>query len=184
MSDELIDVLDGNAQGTGKSLPKRVVHQKELWHGGAHVWIYNHDTILLQHRTANKDIYPNTWDISAAGHISAGESPVQAAVRETHEELGLSLRQEELEFVGLTRTVQHIPTTGWIHKVFDYNYIVSCDLDLHKVRLQAEEVDEVRWFSINDLITDLHDVVKSQKYSPRPFYMYDMIIQAIRSKKA
>jgi 8-oxo-dGTP pyrophosphatase MutT (NUDIX family) len=40
---------------------------------------------------AHEGNWPNLWDVSVAGHISAGEGPVEAALREAQEELGVTL---------------------------------------------------------------------------------------------
>ena len=38
-----------------------------------------------------KNIYPLLWDVSVAGHIDAGETFFEAAIRECKEEIGLTL---------------------------------------------------------------------------------------------
>lgn len=178
---ELLDVFDRYGEHTGASLTKHVIHEQELWHGGAHIWIYNgKGEVLLQLRAPDKDIYPNTWDISAAGHVSAGETPIQTALRETQEELGLSLQPQELEFIGVTRTIQAIPTTGWTHRVFDWTYIVRKEVAISDLHLQKEELAGARWVSLVEFATDLQDVSKSAQYSPRPFYLYDLAITEMR----
>jgi len=53
----------------------------------------------LQLRAKNKKLFPNKWDVSVGGHISAGEEPLTTAVRETKEELGLEISREDLVFV-------------------------------------------------------------------------------------
>ena len=46
--------------------------------------------ILLQQRSHKKIIHPLLWDVSTAGHIDAGESFLEAALRETKEENWIS----------------------------------------------------------------------------------------------
>ncbi|WP_307831389.1 NUDIX hydrolase [Nitratidesulfovibrio oxamicus] len=46
--------------------------------------------IYLQKRAANKRLYPGRWDLSATGHVLAGESREDAALRELREELGIA----------------------------------------------------------------------------------------------
>jgi isopentenyldiphosphate isomerase len=180
--DKVIDVLDSYGEPTGQTLPRRVVHTQSLWHGGVHVWVYNRNgEILLQLRAPNKEIYPNTWDISAAGHASAGETPIQAAMREAHEELGLYLQPNELTFIGVTRTIRPIPNTGWTHRVFDRNYLVQKDIPAASFQLQKEELTAVRWVSIAELSADLQDPIKMTQYSPRSFYLYDLAMTEIRA---
>lgn len=53
---------------------------------------------LWQHRSEKIDRYPGKWDISAGGHINLGESAVQAAIRETYEEIGAKITADDLEY--------------------------------------------------------------------------------------
>ncbi len=88
---EKIDVLNEKGELTGEIRTKKEVHELGLWHKSNHVWILNSEgELLLQHRAKNKENYGNAWDISAAGHVSAGESGIESALREIKEELGLS----------------------------------------------------------------------------------------------
>jgi isopentenyldiphosphate isomerase len=180
--DEQIDVLDAFAHPTGQVLPKREVHERELWHAGAHVWIYNpKGQLLLQHRHPGKTIYPDTWDISAAGHLSAGDTPEQAAVRETKEELGLDIKPGELEFIGVSRTICPIAGQNWSHHVFDWNYIVRRDLDPSELTLRPGETIDAQWRDLDVVEADQRDPVRSKQYSPRQLYLYGMALTEIRA---
>ena len=44
-----------------------------------------------------KITYPGLWDVSCAGHVSAGESATTSALRELEEELGVVAQVEELQ---------------------------------------------------------------------------------------
>ncbi len=180
-TDELVDVLDEFGNKTGQ-MNKRLVHERGLWHAGAHVWIYNSKgEVLLQLRAPTKPIYPNTWDISAAGHLLASESHVGAALRETEEELGLKLDPGELKFIGVTRTDAVMPGVGWTHNVFDWNFILRKELDPAVLKLQAEELTDVRWFPIEQVVADLHDEEMAKQYSTRHFYFFDMAFTEIKA---
>lgn len=86
MADELIEIYNGNNEPLGIEKMKSEAHRNGLWHRASHIWIYNSaGEILLQLRAENKELYPNMWDISAAGHISAGEEPIISALREMEE---------------------------------------------------------------------------------------------------
>ena len=56
--------------------------------------------ILLQKRSQNKDSFPGKFDTSSAGHIQAGDEPLESALRELKEELGISATPEQLHFAG------------------------------------------------------------------------------------
>ena len=73
MIDELIDVLDENGVHTGEVLPRKEIHKRGLWHRAIVVAIINEkNEVLLQQRSEKKDKNAGMWDISVAGHISAG----------------------------------------------------------------------------------------------------------------
>ena len=86
---EYIDVVDEKNNPTGKVKEKQQAHEDGNFHRTAHVWIINSkNELLLQKRSASKKTHPNYWDISGAGHIRAGESVIDGAIRELKEELG------------------------------------------------------------------------------------------------
>ncbi|HEY6892867.1 MAG TPA: NUDIX domain-containing protein, partial [Rhodanobacteraceae bacterium] len=101
---ERIDVLTPEGKPTGKRKAKPDIHRDGDWHRAAHIWILSRDgRFLIQRRSLRKDNNPGLWDVSAAGHLSAGESAIDAAVRETFEELGLTIRADELKFIAALR---------------------------------------------------------------------------------
>lgn len=94
--EEQIDILNKEGELTGEVRSKRVVHELGLWHKSNHVWILNfRRELLLQHRAEQKENHGGDWDISAAGHISAGETGIESALREIQEELWLSIVERE-----------------------------------------------------------------------------------------
>ena len=82
MSKELIDILDENGVKTGEVLERGEIHKSGLWHRAIAVAIINKkQEILLQQRSKSKEKNAGMWDISVAGHISAGQSSSDAALR-------------------------------------------------------------------------------------------------------
>jgi isopentenyldiphosphate isomerase len=90
-AEEHFDVLDASGALTGVTCPRSEVHACGFYHRAVHVWLVSPATreVLLQRRAAHKDSWPGLWDISSAGHISAGQASLAAAQRELEEELGL-----------------------------------------------------------------------------------------------
>ncbi|XP_058782427.1 nudix hydrolase 3-like [Vicia villosa] len=66
---------------TGITKPSGQVHRDGDYHRAVHVWIFAESTqqLLLQRRATRKDSRPDLWDISSAGHISAGDSALVTA---------------------------------------------------------------------------------------------------------
>ena len=54
---------------------KSIAHAYGDWHKSIHAYLINDkNEIVIQKRSAGKDLYPNIWDVSFAGHVCAGES--------------------------------------------------------------------------------------------------------------
>lgn len=71
----------------------------------AHVWLWRRNSdggcdVLLQRRADQVKNWPGYWDISAAGHVSLGETPLDAALREAQEEIGITLDVSRVKFIG------------------------------------------------------------------------------------
>jgi isopentenyldiphosphate isomerase len=89
--EELFEIFDENDQPVGLA-PRSECHgNPALIHRTAHVVVFHPDgRILLQHRSADKDIQPNKWDTAVGGHLAPGESYEDGARREMAEEIGIS----------------------------------------------------------------------------------------------
>jgi len=151
---EQIDVLDENGFPTGVIKPKDAVHRDGDWHRAAHVWIVTNDgRVLLQKRAAVKENWPGWWDVSAAGHCSAGESALETAIRETDEELGLKLIASDLQHVGTFRDPVVLRGGSYIDNEIHEVFLVRRDVDLGALTLQAEEVEAVALVAPDELLT-------------------------------
>lgn len=149
---EFLDVLDEKGNPTGDKKLKTEIHRDGNWHKAVHIWIINSEgRVLIQKRSPTVDNLPNMWDIPSAGHISAGESPITSAIRETEEELGLKLGENDFEYL-FSVTQEAIREGGqYINREFNDVYLVKKDLDLSKLKLQKEEVSEVKFIFYKDL---------------------------------
>lgn len=145
--DELVDILDENGEYTGQSLLKSEAHQKGLLHPTVHVWFYTkNQELLFQKRAAIKETFPLQWDVSVAGHIAAGENIENSAVREVEEEIGLHIQIEDLVKVGVSKS-EHQHPNGIIDAEFNHCFIAELKKPLESLKLQVEEVEELRLIS-------------------------------------
>jgi len=99
--EEHFDVLDASGALTGERRARSEVHRLGLFHRAVHVWLLAPASgeVLLQLRAACKDSWASRWDVSSAGHVSAGETSLPSAVRELREELGLALPPERFRLL-------------------------------------------------------------------------------------
>lgn len=147
----MLDVLDEKGNPTGVSKPFDDVHRDGDWHRGAHVWLVRKNgELLLQRRSKHVSAYPLMWDISASGHIDAGDTSIQTAQKELREELGIDLPQERFECIG-TIIEQFVTNNGgFTSNEFDDIYIVwiSDSMELQK---NDSEVADLNWMHFSDL---------------------------------
>jgi len=172
MADELIDIFDENNKPLNIQKMKSEAHRDGLWHRTAHIWIYNSKKeILLQLRAKDKDIYPDCWDISVAGHVGAGEDEKNAALREIKEEIGLSVKKEELQFVKIRKEVYEF--MEFKDAEFYYVYLLKYDGDFKKMCVQKEELQKVKFFPVTELEKELN--AKTLRFVSHGKYWDEMI---------
>jgi isopentenyldiphosphate isomerase len=87
--------------------------------------------------------HPSLWDVSVAGHVDAGETAVDAAIREAREELGIALRVDELRHVATLREQWVIEERWYVDNEIQEVYLVRRDVDRGAIVLQESEVDDV-----------------------------------------
>lgn len=160
--DELLDVVDELGNPTGETVMRKIAHRDGIRHRTSHVWLFrNHPDpqtdkprlqILLQKRSAIKDSFPDCYDISSAGHIPAGFSFEESAVRELKEELGIDADPGELHFVGDIHKNDSAVFFGepYLDDQVSRVFYLVCERDESEFTLQAEEVSEVRWFFFDE----------------------------------
>ncbi len=141
--EELFDIVDENDQVIGTAPRRRCHGDPSLIHRTAHVVVFHPDgkRILLQLRTRTKDIQPGKWDTAVGGHLDHGEVYESAARREMHEELGLD-PDLPLRFLFDSRIRNSVESE---------NVRVFCTESAGPFRFQASEIDEVRFFSREEL---------------------------------
>lgn len=155
MEHEIIDEYNYRGEKIGV-VDKDIAHKKGLWHKSVHVWIINNkNEILLQYRCAEKKLYPNTWDCSFAGHIGAGESSIEAVLREGKEELGIDVNLEKLEFILTNR--ENVKYEEINSNEFVDIYILKQNVELDKIKFQEEEVSDAKYVSLEEFFKLIED---------------------------
>ncbi|WJX38060.1 Nudix hydrolase 3 [Trifolium repens] len=152
--EERLDVLTKTGEKTGISKPRGQVHRDGDYHRAVHVWIFTESTqqLLLQRRASCKDSWPNLWDISSAGHISAGDSSLFTARRELEEELGVNLPKDafELIFVFLQECVTN--DGKFINNEYSDVFLVTTidPIPLEAFKLQESEVSAIKYIAYDE----------------------------------
>lgn len=154
--DEYIDILNDDGKLSGKTCLKSEAHKNGFFHQSAHIWIFDKNkNVLIQKRAADKDTFPNLWDISVAGHISAGELPIDAAIREVEEEVGINITKNQLQYIG-TSTHKVLHKTDLIDYELHHVYICSLNFKIETLKIQQEEIAKIKMIALNKLISKVN----------------------------
>ncbi len=179
MADELIDIFTKTGEPSGEVKLKSEAHKTGLYHASVHIWFYTKDRkILFQKRADDKDTFPGLWDVSVAGHIGTGEKPIDSAIREIEEEIGLLIPKEDLEFIGIY-LAEKIPKLGLFDNEFHHIYLVKLRNSLDQLTLQKEEVSDIKLISINEITEVLQHPKKAQNYVPHDQKYFQLVFKEI-----
>lgn len=180
MKEEFIDVLDENGIITGDIVTRSQVHKEGLWHRAIIVAIVNEkNQVLLQKRAGNKDKNPNMWDISVAGHISAGQDSLSAAAREINEEvcvmLGYKTEIRDFRYMYSFRKEEIIREDYIERQFYDLFILREFGLDDKTIHFQKEEVQAVKFVDLTEIqqMEENNEIVKRPEvYSVLLKYLY------------
>ena len=161
---EYFDVCDADGRPTGEIVERAQAHRMDIRHRTAHVWIVRdcggRTQVLLQKRSAHKDSFPGKFDTSSAGHIPAGCEPLESALRELKEELGIEALPEQLDYAGHFDIHYEKEFYGKPFRDNEYTfvYVYTGPVDADRVVCQPEEVECVRWFDLQEVRDEIrHD---------------------------
>lgn len=165
--EEYLDIYNLKGEFLNYAKPKSEVHAKGLWHKTFHCWIIYRistkngfeDYIVLQKRAANKKNFPNKFDITAAGHYTAGEG-IEGGLREIKEELGIDVEVNQLIPLGL-RVCADETGADFKNCEFQEVFFLIDNRPLISYHLQVEEVQGIVAVPIDACIDLFMDKVKS-----------------------
>ncbi len=139
---ELWDILDQSGSFTGK---KVIRGQRRLipgeYHLVVHIWPFDKNgRLLIQRRSTARKLMPGEWAATGGSAVS-GEDSLTAARRELEEEIGISASADELIFAKRLKRKNSFLDV----------WFIQVDVDINNLKLQKEEVSEVRWIGGNQL---------------------------------
>lgn len=207
MADELFDIYDEQLRPLGTAT-RAETHARGYWHRTFHCWLTRREGdrrfVRFQLRQDSKDTNPGCYDITAAGHLAAGET-IREAMRELEEELGVTASFEQLIPLGQIREDASGEVNGmpFIDREVSDVFGLVCEVPLHELKLQPEEVAGVYEADLDALIAlfegSLSEVpasgvelgkpgaplkavqrcVQASQFVPRDFAYYVSVLQAL-----
>lgn len=185
MIEELIDIVDHNGKPTGKTALKSEVHKNGWYHNTIHLWLYTKKgEILLQQRSRKKTIYPLLWDVSVAGHIDAGESFEDAALRETKEEIGLDLDldAQNLKKIGVELHKSEYNNGNIKDYEFHHIYIAELMANFNQLTPQPNEVEALKLVTFKTFKDLLKYSETNHHFIPSNKPYYQFVLKAIKNQ--
>ena len=138
---EVWDTYDAKGRKTGRTVKRGDLLPKGEYHIVVHILPYNDDKYLVQKRSKTKETHPSVWAVTG-GSALRGENSLQAAIRETHEELGIAINPSE--FVKIRRLILG-------NSLADI-WMFECGLSIQEIDFNTEEVEELKWLSFGEIM--------------------------------
>ena len=153
---ELWDLYNEHRELTGRDHIRGEEVPQGFYHLVVHIWIRNNKgEYLISQRSAERPAYPLMWEC-VGGSVTKGEDSLTGALRETKEEVGLTLSPEDgkLVYSVVGRVVNGVKFTDIVDVwLFEYDGPVLLD------QASTKEVEQTAWMT-KEQIRALYDTGK------------------------
>ncbi len=142
---EWFPIVEPNGMVVGRSSREYCHSGMKPLHPVVHLHIIDrYSRLYLQKRSLKKDIQPGKWDTAVGGHVSYGESFMEAVYREASEELGFT------QFNPI-----YLETYQFESAVEKEMVTIFAAVGSYELRPDHDEVDEGRWWELADIDANL-----------------------------
>lgn len=155
----MLDIVNEKDEVIGQDTRENI-HKNGLLHREVSAWVFNsRGKVILQKRSMNKKSHPGLWSLSVSGHVESGDSYIISVIRELKEELGLEVKENEL--IELNKSlVDGNLVNDKNNNRFSVRYAYKFDGDINGLTIQKEELDEIKWWNIDELLNADEDTKK------------------------
>ncbi len=146
------DLYDENKKLTGETIYKGQDVPKGRYYITVVIFIQNNkNEFLLQKRVKKKD---GKW-ATTGGHPVSGETSKQGIVTEIREELGVNVTEKNIILFKTLKTEDD----------FVDLYYLKENIDIDKIKIQKEEVEEVKWATIDEIQNMIKNNIFSESHT-------------------
>lgn len=155
------DLYDINRKLTGKTISKGEPIPDGNYIIVVLIFIQNNDgKFLIQKRSKIK----NGKFATTGGHPKTGENSIQGIITEVKEEIGLDLKEKDLQLYYAGRSDKE--------RVFWDDYYIKMDVpNIENLVLQKEEVESVCWLSIDEI----KNLMKEDKFFKNHYEEFEIL---------
>lgn len=156
---ETLDIVNENDEVVGQA-SYREIYDKLHAHRIVHILIFNKEgKMALQLRSQTKSFCPGHWSTSVGGHVQAGESYEQAALREMREEIGI---ETIFDFFAKDLYID-VSRNNFQFFLATFKTIYDGSLSLN-----PEEVEKFEFFSL----TEIQEMIdQGEKFNPELLFL-------------
>lgn len=114
----------------------------------------------MSEKRINKGFRDNEWELPS-GHLESNETLIEAAKRESYEEI--NLKPIKLKFVHLSHRKNDSQSINFINENYiDVFYkVISYNHEEKIFNKEPDRCNEIKWFDINNLPTDIISYTKN-----------------------
>jgi 8-oxo-dGTP pyrophosphatase MutT (NUDIX family) len=142
---EIFDLYDRDFNLLEKKMVRGTSNNEGEYHLVTHIWIKNSEgKYLVQQRNKTTDKIPYQWAATGGAAVS-GDDSIKTAVKETFEELGIKLKEEQF-----TLLKRYFCEDGIANFITDL-YIVNEDILLKDLKIDTVEVRDVAYKTMAEI---------------------------------
>ena len=163
---EYVDVYNRLRENMGYIKPRKEIQEGE-YRISAHIWIVNDKgEILVQKRSELEDKFPGFW-AQTGGGVKAGTTSKDTVNEECSEELGITVEDNEIYYVGsYTRT----------RDIVDI-WLVTKNVDISNITIDLNEVAEVKFVSFDAFDKMIEDNIVVPSINPSYLLLKNYLTQ-------
>ena len=175
-------LMQPNRNGCFPTITRKDAHRTGAWHRAIGLWLYTPDgRVVLQKRSELKDTNPGKWQMSVAGHVSSGQSVVEAVLTEAEEELGIKVEPSTLHFVCVKTSTEQGNTSRFGEFLDrEYKFLFIAPLEEQAFSFNKFEISTYKYDKIHDVFKRFID--KDPTYCPMSVKSAEVAEAAIMSK--
>ena len=97
---EFFDVVNKDRKPLGYTKQRGLKLEEYEYNVGVEIWIFNDNKLLITRRSLNKS-HPLEWEVPG-GCSKSGETSIDTIIRETKEEIGISINTDDCYLIDTT----------------------------------------------------------------------------------
>ena len=153
---ELFDVYDENRNPLGYTKVRGSELLPNEYNMGVEIWSINNNKLLMTQRSPLKS-HAGKWEVPG-GCSQTTETSLDTLIREANEEINVDVTKDDVKLID----------TIIYKKQFVDVYTSNITVDINKIKLQDEEVSDIKFFSKEEFkkLIDNNEIVESvyQRY--------------------